>query len=645
MCLKDINTSLIGETECLKSTKTPLLIPIVSKPIAGICRFILRPFNAPNSKKKTILFLFIYMCIACLSAFSTLYTCHRGFRRTCQFWSGIAPLVLEKKLLDYRCEFVDKCDIVVKEGRMNHYRRRTAPKIVDLILSLGGIYIKIGQLFSTIGTGILDEEYVKALRPLQDGVPARDFAQISKIIEQSTGEKMSDIFSSFEEVPIGAASIAQAHRAVLRKRNNEEIDVDDEVIVKIQYPEVAELFRLDFNNLELVTKLMAPDNLEFIKSLRKRHENELDFRIEADNLRECTSNLQKYDIEPRLVRIPRVRNETGICTKHVLAMEYLRGTGLSKVIEEEQHRFAKALGHSSAEELRKTLGNKMRKHFEESEDDGTEDRDSNFLESGKSKASTFIMGSAPFFTNILRAFLNVKLGVDETCDRMRYSGANVLKTVSAGKINLNINRNRPKKHAKNKSNFDLSRVLKTLIHVHGIQMIKDGVYNADPHPGNVLVLPDGRLGLLDYGMVGRLVDADRKNIAKLIIALSNKDKNRVAQIYKEGGYKAIWMKKNRPLLGSSEMVDDNLLHRFATWHFDRLDLSPVILANTKEKKDIMVIMKSGSVREIVIPDWIDQGRRLTGLLMGVSAQAARPVSISKQWKHIAEEVISEKSDL
>mmetsp|Transcript_33612 Transcript_33612/g.66438 ORF Transcript_33612/g.66438 Transcript_33612/m.66438 type:complete len:99 (-) Transcript_33612:595-891(-) len=98
---------------------------------------------------------------------------------------------------------------------------------------------------------------------------------------------MNNVFSFFEEVPVGAASIAQAHRAVLRKRNNEEIDVDnEEVIVKIQYPEVADFFRKDFNNIELATKLMFPDNLKIVKSLRKRHKNELDFRIEADNLQE-----------------------------------------------------------------------------------------------------------------------------------------------------------------------------------------------------------------------------------------------------------------------------------------------------------------------------------------------------------------------
>jgi len=71
--------------------------------------------------------------------------------------------------------------------------------------------------------------------------------------------------------------------------------------------------------------------------------------------------------------------------------------------------------------------------------------------------------------------------------------------------------------------------------------------------------------LLDYGLVGRLVDADRNNIAK------------------EEGYKAIWMKKNRPLLGSSEIVGVNILHQLATSHFDRVDLSPVTLENAKNK--------------------------------------------------------------
>ena len=43
--------------------------------------------------------------------------------------------------------------------------------------------------------------------------------------------------------------------------------------------------------------------------------------------------------------------------------------------------------------------------------------------------------------------------------------------------------------------------MKLLLRVSGHQIFRDGVFNADPHPGNVLLLPDGRLGLIDYGQV------------------------------------------------------------------------------------------------------------------------------------------------
>jgi predicted unusual protein kinase regulating ubiquinone biosynthesis (AarF/ABC1/UbiB family) len=78
---------------------------------------------------------------------------------------------------------------------------------------MGGIYIKVGQVMSTIGQGLLPDEYVQALRLLQDGVTPWDYQQVSRIIQESTGKKMEDIFMSFEEKPIGSASIAQAYRA------------------------------------------------------------------------------------------------------------------------------------------------------------------------------------------------------------------------------------------------------------------------------------------------------------------------------------------------------------------------------------------------------------------------------------------------
>jgi aarF domain-containing kinase len=49
---------------------------------------------------------------------------------------------------------------------------------------------------------------------------------------------------------------------------------------------------------------------------------------------------------------------------------------------------------------------------------------------------------------------------------------------------------------------DPSVMLKWLLEVHADQLFKYGVLNGDPHPGNVLLMPDGRLGLIDFGQVG-----------------------------------------------------------------------------------------------------------------------------------------------
>eukprot|EP00984_Skeletonema_dohrnii_P032132 scaffold25613_cov84-Skeletonema_dohrnii-CCMP3373.AAC.2 len=286
-----------------------------------------------QSKRRFVLFVFLASILLGTITFTTLYTFHRGFRRTIQFWRGMAPLIVKYKYLNFKAK-IDHCSPDELEERLNVYRATTAPKLVDLILRLGGIYIKIGQVMSTIGQGLLPQQYVDALKPLQNGVPPRGYDEISRIIEKSTGKKMDDLFVDFQKKPIGSASVAQVHKATLRPKNDG--DKPTPVVIKVQYPEVAELFDADLSNLEIATRLFAPENMEVTKSLRKRHENELDFRLEADNLRECTRDMQQYGVEPSLVRIPRVVDD--ICTQHVLAMEYLEGVSLSDAIKDEQDR-------------------------------------------------------------------------------------------------------------------------------------------------------------------------------------------------------------------------------------------------------------------------------------------------------------------
>ena len=218
---------------------------------------------------------------ATAGAAGVAYVISPGFRRSVTFWSSVGPFLVEYKAIKAHARWVDQCDAAELDRRVSCFHERTASKAVDVILSLGGIYVKLGQVASTVGAGVLQDSYVRALRPLQDGVPPRSLAEVSAIIETSVGLPMDALFEWFDPAPVGAASIAQAHRATLRDGTL--------CIVKVQYPEVARLYDADFSNLEVITRWLFPDNVPLIRSLRERHARELDFRLEAANLREVPS--------------------------------------------------------------------------------------------------------------------------------------------------------------------------------------------------------------------------------------------------------------------------------------------------------------------------------------------------------------------
>lgn len=588
--------------------------------------------QTPSWKRSVMLLLTVSML-----AFTLLVNYHRGAQRIFQFWSSVMPLLAEFKWLKFRGNhFLSEESYLRKTAE---FHRKTAPKAAQLAIDMGGIYVKLGQVISTMAVGLLPDEYVQALRPLQDGIPPRPMEDIRHIIEQSTGQRLEDVFEYIEPTPIGAASIAQAHKAILKKKHKrtyskrkvDDDSGDDTVIVKVQYPEVAELFHADLNNLEMLVRLINPRNLDLVQSIRERHINELDFRLEAAHLRECRQNLQRHGVEPKLVRIPQVRNETGLCTQHVLVMEYLEGTPLNSAIEEEQDRMARALGKESGKELRDLLLEKIGEHLEQTHAHNTtvadhQDPVNFYIDRDHVPEAKwwhrFVLDSAG--ARVFRTYAGLK----DQFRCMRHNLGGIF-----GQRQSKRRRHRP---------IQLGKVLKTLIHVHGLQLLKDGVYNADPHPGNILILPDGRLGLLDYGMVGRLEPTDQRTIAEVIVALHQKDKHKVHSVYQKYGYRATW----GSVVGRNarDIYDEpNIVHRFATFHFDKFDLSPIHLmhpsSGSKQYQPIPTMKILETTRELAVPDWIEQGRRLSGLLAGISLQAARPVSMAKEWYQLAKETL------
>ena len=66
---------------------------------------------------------------------------------------------------------------------------------------------------------------------------------------------------------------------------------------------------------------------------------------------------------------------------------------------------------------------------------------------------------------------------------------------------------------------NMGEVLQTMLDVHADEIFNHGVFNGDPHPGNILLMPDGRLGLIDYGQVKRIPESVRRCYAKLTLAI------------------------------------------------------------------------------------------------------------------------------
>jgi ubiquinone biosynthesis protein len=82
---------------------------------------------------------------------------------------------------------------------------------------------------------------------------------------------------------------------------------------------------------------------------------------------------------------------------------------------------------------------------------------------------------------------------------------------------------------------DRKRLARDLVEIFLHQFFKAGLFHADPHSGNLRVLPDGRIGLVDFGMAGRLGEELRANLATSFIALTKKDLDVIADIYTEIG--------------------------------------------------------------------------------------------------------------
>ena len=213
-----------------------------------------------------------------------------------------------------------------EDGRSKALEKRqieTAEQIVAVLGTMKGAAMKLGQVMSFLDVGLVPEEYREEfqakLAELRDAAPKVSFKDMKKVIEGEYGEKIDDVFETFDPVPIAAASIGQVYRARLHDGRD--------VAVKVQYPGVAEAVRADMQNLGLILRLMksiAPglDARALASEVRERIGEELDYELEAGNQRAMARAFRGH---PFIV-VPDV--VTSLSRERVVVTEFVSGARL-----------------------------------------------------------------------------------------------------------------------------------------------------------------------------------------------------------------------------------------------------------------------------------------------------------------------------
>jgi predicted unusual protein kinase regulating ubiquinone biosynthesis (AarF/ABC1/UbiB family) len=344
-------------------------------------------------------------------------------------------------------------------GKADEPQLPTPAVLRNILVGLGPVYVKLGQLLST-RPDLLPAEYIEELSTLQDDVPPVPWSEIEVVIRQQLERPLEETFAKINFQAVAAGSIAQTHRATLADGR--------EVALKVQRPGIDVTVAQDIALIQGVADLVARtefgQNYE-IKSIAeeftKALEAELDFTREAgfaDQLRHNLSSSRWFD--PKQLVVAEIYWD--LTTEKLLVMEWLDGVPL----------------------LSANLNS-----------------DSN----GKDPA----LKRREITSLLFRAFFQ--------------------------------------------------------------QLYIDGFFHADPHPGNIFYLKDGRVALLDCGMVGRLDPRTQQILTEMLLAIIDIDAQRCSQLTLQ------LAESSQPVILSRLESDyDRMLRKYYNLNLAQINFSQII---------------------------------------------------------------------
>ncbi|PIA63956.1 hypothetical protein AQUCO_00201343v1 [Aquilegia coerulea] len=199
-------------------------------------------------------------------------------------------------------------------SKLSEVHLRSAKRLLKLCETNKGFYVKAGQFVAAMRQ--VPTEYSSTLASLQDKAVPYHFKAVKEVLVRNLGQDLSDLFLSFDEKPIAAASIAQVHRAMLKDHQ--------EVAIKVQYPGLEKQMKIDITTMAFLSNATAWIFPEYrfawmVSEFERSISRELDFIQEAKNSERTAKNFRKN----KIVRVPRVNWE--LTTNQVLTMQFCSG--------------------------------------------------------------------------------------------------------------------------------------------------------------------------------------------------------------------------------------------------------------------------------------------------------------------------------
>lgn len=199
-------------------------------------------------------------------------------------------------------------------------------KLALALQNLGPAFIKFGQTLAT-RFDLLGRDFARDLMTLQDNLPPFPAQEAKQIIASELERPLSSLFSSFEETPVGAASIAQVHRALTTEGTP--------VAVKVVRPDIEAQFQRDLNFMRWLAGWLSrhvPSSRrlrldEVVETLAQSARLEIDLRLEAA----AAAELAELVTEDEGLNVPAIDWQR--TSQHVMTLQWVEGIPLSRATE------------------------------------------------------------------------------------------------------------------------------------------------------------------------------------------------------------------------------------------------------------------------------------------------------------------------